>query len=125
MSTTDIAVGNNNKENGSSSNDQKHNYRNVKQSPQERKENRFGIRSKVALLSTIVIVAWVPFILISLIAFNNQYTTRLPGWISSFLAFLPSLVNGNSEITIHPHLSVKWIAYPSLSICALEISKND
>ena len=36
---------------------------------------------------------------------NNQYITRLPGWISSFLAFIPSLFNGNSEIIIHPNLS--------------------
>ena len=118
MSTTDIAGGNTNEENGSL-NEQKHNNRNVKQSPQERKWNRFGIRSKFALVSTIVIVSCMSFILISLIAYNTQYTTGLPGWISSFLTFLPSLVNGNSEITIHPHLSVSAPHEPNLKTIML------
>jgi branched-chain amino acid transport system substrate-binding protein len=68
----------------------------------EKRKSVFGLKPKVVVIILIVVIAWTSFIFASLVAYNSQYTTRLPGWISSFLTFLPSFFNGDAETIIHP-----------------------
>jgi branched-chain amino acid transport system substrate-binding protein len=68
----------------------------------EKKKRILGLRPKLALVIVIIVIAWTAYIFASITAYNNQYTTRLPGWISTFLTFLPSFFNGGTETIIHP-----------------------
>src|SRR5262249_1436309 len=73
-------------------------------SDNEKKRNILGLKSKIAPVIIIIIISWAIYVFISLIAYHDQSTTRLPGWISSFITFLPSVFSGNSETIIHPSL---------------------
>jgi branched-chain amino acid transport system substrate-binding protein len=68
----------------------------------EKKKSIFGLKPKLALAIIIIVIIWTSYVFASLIAYNNQYTTRLPGWIATFLTFIPSFFNGGTETIIHP-----------------------
>ena len=78
------------------------NTKKTNRSENEKKRNISGLKSKFAPVIIIVIISWSIYVFISLIAYHDQSTTKLPGWISSFLTFLPSVFSGNSETIIHP-----------------------
>ena len=68
----------------------------------EKKRNKLGLKSRFATVLIIIILSWSIYVFISLIAYHDQSTTKLPTWISSFITFLPSVFSGNSETVIQP-----------------------
>ena len=80
------------------------NAKKTNRSDNEKKRNILGLKSKFGSVIIIIIISWAIYVFISLIAYHDQSTTKLPGWISSFLTFLPSVFSGNSETIIHPSL---------------------
>jgi ABC-type branched-subunit amino acid transport system substrate-binding protein len=80
------------------------NTKKTSRSNNEKKRNISGLKSKFASVIIIIIISWAIYVFISLITYHDQSTTKLPGWISSFITFLPSVFSGNSETIIHPSL---------------------
>ena len=107
MSTKDYVIADGGEITPSDNNLNFNNNKNAKKtnrSDNEKKRNILGLKSKFGSVIIIIIISWAIYVFISLIAYHDQSTTKLPGWISSFLTFLPSVFSGNSETIIHPSL---------------------